>query len=63
VATILISFLLFGTVILIMSVGVLMGREPVKGSCGGLANVDGIAQCELCGGSPAKCSEISEQKP
>jgi hypothetical protein len=62
VATILISFLLIATVILIMSVGVLMGREPVKGSCGGLANVDGIAQCELCGGSPAKCSEISEQE-
>lgn len=60
-ATIFISFLLFSVVILIMSVGVLMGREPVKGSCGGLANVDGIAQCELCGGSPSKCSEISQQ--
>lgn len=62
-ATIFISFLLFSVVILIMSVGVLMGREPVKGSCGGLANVDGIAQCEFCGGSPSKCSEISQQTP
>ncbi len=60
-ATVLISFILFSLVILIMSVGVLMGRKPVQGSCGGLANVDGIAECELCGGSPSKCSELSEQ--
>lgn len=61
-AVVLISFLLFGVVVLIMSVGVIMGRAPVKGSCGGLGNVSGIAQCELCGGSPAKCDELSEQK-
>ncbi len=32
-----------------MAVGVLMGREPIKGSCGGL-NVQGLeGECPFCG--------------
>jgi len=29
-----------GTVVVIMAVGVMMGREPLKGSCGGVAGKD-----------------------
>ena len=60
-ATVLVSFILFTIVILIMSVGVLMGRSPVKGSCGGLSNVTGMTECELCGGSTSKCEELSSK--
>ncbi|MEQ8409168.1 MAG: (Na+)-NQR maturation NqrM [Gammaproteobacteria bacterium] len=35
-----------------------MGRKPVQGSCGGLNNVEGLDECELCGGSPNKCKEL-----
>jgi hypothetical protein len=40
----------------LMAVGVMMGREPIKGSCGGLNKLglrDG--DCPVCGGNPAKC--------
>ena len=31
----LISFAIIGTVFLIMAIGVIFGRNPIKGSCGG----------------------------
>ncbi len=43
------------TVIVIMSVGVLFGRKPVQGSCGGMNNIEGMKECEICGGEPKKC--------
>jgi|TARA_B110000971_G_C19834717_1_gene419688 hypothetical protein len=54
-----ISFLLIAAVVLMMSVGVIMGRKPVQGSCGGLNNLSGLDECELCGGSVSKCEELS----
>jgi len=53
----LISFFLIAFVMLIMSVGVLSGRKPVQGSCGGLNKIEGMGECEICGGDTAKCSE------
>lgn len=47
IVTILLSFAVLLAVIAAMSVGVIAGREPVRGSCGGL-NGGG---CELCGGN------------
>lgn len=58
----LISFLLMAVVILIMSVGVLMGRRPVQGSCGGLNRIDGMGECELCGGDKKKCDDLASSK-
>lgn len=42
----LISFLVLLAVIAAMSIGVINGRKPISGSCGGLNNGD----CEFCGG-------------
>ena len=42
-------------VIAVMSVGVLFGKKPITGSCGGLANLEPGRECELCGGNPSKC--------
>ncbi len=54
------AFLL--VVIAAMAVGVLNGREPIKGSCGGLNRLgmrDG--ECPICGDDPSQCtSETSE---
>lgn len=46
VATMLLSFVVILAVIAGMSLGVLNGRQPIKGSCGGLNG----AGCELCSG-------------
>ncbi len=52
-----ISMLVIGLVISAMAVGVIMGRAPIKGSCGGLGAVGIDQACEICGGDPKKCDE------
>jgi len=44
--TMLLSFVVIAVVIAAMGIGVMAGRKPIKGSCGGL-NGGG---CELCSG-------------
>tara|TARA_R110002073_G_scaffold81197_3_gene195061 strand:+ start:92 stop:343 length:252 start_codon:yes stop_codon:yes gene_type:complete len=43
----------------IMSVGVLMGRKPIAGSCGGVGSAlgDDDYVCDICGGDESKCEE------
>ncbi len=45
----LLTFLIMAVVIVITSVGVLFGRKPVQGSCGGMNNLGGLKECEICG--------------
>ena len=45
-ATFLLSFLMIVLVVAAMAIGVIGGRDPIKGSCGGLASEG----CELCRG-------------
>jgi len=59
-ASFLITFLVIAAVIVIMSVGVLFGRKPVQGSCGGMNNIAGLKECEICGGEPEKCDERTQ---
>jgi len=47
-----IGFIIF---ILLMAVGVLFGRKPIAGSCGGLANVGLNGECKICGKTPTSC--------
>lgn len=42
--TVLLSFFAFSMVILLMAVGVILGRKPLAGSCGGV----GTSGCKLC---------------
>ncbi|MEP4148123.1 MAG: (Na+)-NQR maturation NqrM [Halioglobus sp.] len=53
----LISFLVFGLVIAGMAVGVIMGRGPIKGSCGGMGALGIDTACDICGGDPKRCDE------
>jgi hypothetical protein len=52
-----IIFLVLMTIIGVMSVGVIFGKKPITGSCGGLANLEPGRECELCGRNPSKCIE------
>ncbi len=49
------SFIVLCAVVLGMAIGVLKGRPPISGSCGGLNNLGVDGACEICGGDPAKC--------
>lgn len=40
-----------------MSVGVIMGRKPIAGSCGGLNQLGLKDGCEICGGKDDVCEE------
>ncbi len=40
-----------------MALGVLMGRQPIKGSCGGMSALAGGGTCAVCGDDPSKCTE------
>lgn len=52
-----VALLVFGA----MSIGIIFGRQPIKGSCGGMsAMAGGDASCSVCGGNPAKCPEVGD---
>jgi hypothetical protein len=53
----LISILVMGLVMAGMAVGVLAGRAPIKGSCGGMGALGVDTACDLCGGNPQRCEE------
>ena len=42
-----------------MAVGVMMGRKPIAGSCGGIGAVGVDKACGICGGDVTKCEEAS----
>ena len=53
----LITLLVVALVIVAMSVGVLAGRPPIKGSCGGMGALGIDTSCDLCGGDPKRCDD------
>lgn len=53
----LISAGVIGLVIAAMAVGVMMGRGPIKGSCGGMGALGIDTACDICGGDPQRCDE------
>lgn len=49
------TFAFFVLMVLAMCVGVLMGRKPIAGSCGGMSALGIDTECDICGGNPDKC--------
>ena len=47
----------------IMAVGVILGRNPIAGSCGGVGAALGEVdyECELCGGDETKCESLNAE--
>lgn len=58
-ATFFIVFTVFLLVIVMASVGVIMGRKPIKGSCGGVGAALGEKDylCPVCGDDPNLCEK------
>ena len=56
---IVLAILIFGLLIAGMAIGVMMGRKPLSGSCGGVGAALGEEDytCDICGGDPNKCEE------
>ena len=45
-----------------MAIGVIAGRKPISGSCGGMKALGLDMECEICGGDPARC-ESTKKSP
>ena len=59
-AVFVISVVVFALVIAAMAVGVMAGRSPIKGSCGGLGKLGVSGACEICGGDTQRCERRAE---
>jgi len=52
------SFVFLVAIVAAMAIGVIRGRAPISGTCGGLNNVGIGGACEICGGDTSKCEEV-----
>ena len=59
--TALFVFLFMLLVVPAMAVGVLMGRKPISGSCGGMSSLGMEVACDICGGDKGKCEKESKK--
>lgn len=60
------TFMFFVLMVLAMCVGIMMGRKPISGSCGGMSALGIDTECDICGGNPDLCDneeDDTEQKP
>jgi len=59
--TVFLGFILLSLVIAGMAIGVIMGRRPITGSCGGIGAALGVKNynCDICNDDPAKCEEVT----
>lgn len=55
--TLLLSLVLMLLAFAGLAIGVIMGRKPIQGSCGGLNQLGEKGACELCGGKPENCEQ------
>ena len=59
-STFFLAFILVSALVALMAVGVLFGRKPIAGSCGGMKALGMEMECEICGGDAAKCEAESQ---
>lgn len=62
-ATILLAIFLMLLLFAAMAIGLMFGRDPIKGSCGGMSALGLKENCEICGGDRAKCEEANAGRP
>jgi hypothetical protein len=62
---VILSIVIFGLLITGMAVGVLLGRKPISGSCGGVGTALGEKDysCDICGGDIKKCEDSNSERP
>lgn len=58
----LLAFFIMLLVVVGMAIGVIFGRKPIAGSCGGIANLGIEKECSICGGVREKCEEVNRDK-
>ncbi len=54
------AFVAMLVIVAAMAVGVLLGRKPISGSCGGMSAIGMDTACDVCGGDKKKCEKESD---
>lgn len=57
-----ITFTVFVLFFLFMGIGYMFKRQPLKGSCGGVAKLMGDERCSFCGDDPSKCESVTAEQ-
>ena len=55
--TVIVAFFVMLALVGVMAVGVIFGRQPIAGSCGGMKALGMEVECEVCGGDPQMCEK------
>ncbi len=58
--TLVLTIIIIGLLIAGMSIGVILQKKPIKGTCGGLNALGMDTDCEICGGDRSKCDEEND---
>lgn len=59
--TFLLALLVVSILVAAMSIGVIFGRKPISGTCGGIGALGISKSCDICGGNTQKCEEENER--
>lgn len=54
-------FIFMLIVVVLMAVGVILGRKPIAGSCGGMSAIGMESACDVCGGDKTICDTEVEK--
>ena len=57
-----ITFSVFVLFFLFMGIGYMYKKQPLRGSCGGVAKLMGEEKCSYCGDDPNKCETITAEQ-
>ena len=50
------AFIIICLAFLGLAIGLILKNQPIKGSCGGMANLDEGSECQICGRTdPQSC--------
>ena len=57
-----ITFTVFMLFFIFMSIGYMVNKKPLRGSCGGVAKLMGNEKCSYCGDDPNKCDSLAVEQ-
>lgn len=56
--TLLVTFLIMALSFVGLALGLILRNQPIKGSCGGMANLESGSPCQICGRTdPSNCDK------
>ena len=56
--TLFVTFIIMGLSFVGLALGLILRNQPIKGSCGGMANLESGSPCQICGRTdPSNCDK------